>query len=247
MSVYSSGSVSIKVGSAIVRGSTDVNFTSNVTAGNLFKINYESTWYEVASINTATKLTLNSRYSNSGLQTSRDYKEASIGNATNIYSGTLNYTPVIQNTVVLNASRERFTDDGAGVLTGDQGGSGTVGYDDGAWSVTLGTTLTATRNLTASYFSGDLITGMSYQIFRDYTPNYEWPEQNIGDQYLEHIYTKAIRLIDSDLYNASVNTIKAASDIQVTATMFGLIQKSPDGTQWRLRIDDSGSVTATKV
>jgi hypothetical protein len=88
---------------------------------------------------------------------------------------------------------------------------------------------------------------MSYQITSDFTPYYNLPEAGLNDVDLPIIYTKAIRLIDSAIYNASVNSVTSASDIEVTASANGLIQSSPDGTRWRLRIDDSGNVTATKV
>jgi len=126
-----------------------------------------------------------------------------------MYSGTLDYTPVIQSSVVLNASIESFTDDGVGVLTGDgsPAGSGTVSYDDGSWAITLGTDLTATANVTASYFSGDTLNSMTYQIVTDYTPNIKLPEMSENDVGFSKIYTKAIRLIDAAHYNASINSI----------------------------------------
>ena len=65
--------------------------------------------------------------------------------------------PVIQNEYVMTASGLRFTDDGAGVLTGTPTGSGTIDYDTGSWALTLDATFTATRNIAASFISGDKI------------------------------------------------------------------------------------------
>jgi len=209
MSAYSTGSVRVIVGSSTVRG-YGTNFLTYVDAGDLFRLEDDTTFYEVAAITTATKFTLSSRYANTSYQTSRTAEHlATAGVATKLYSGTLSHTPVILNSVVFNASIESFTDDGAGVLTGDgsPAGSGTISYDDGAWSITLGTDLTASAACTASYFSGDTLNSMTYQIVTDFTPHFEFPELSANDIGFPKVYTKAVRMIDSALYNASINSI----------------------------------------
>jgi len=213
MSAYSTGSVRVIVGSSTVRG-YGTNFLTYVDAGDLFRLEDDTTFYEVAAITTATKFTLSSRYANTSYQTSRTAEHlATAGVATKLYSGTLSHTPVILNSVVFNASIESFTDDGAGVLIGDgsPAGSGTISYDDGAWSITLGTDLTASAACTASYFSGDTLNSMTYQIVTDYTPNIKLPEMSENDVGFSKIYTKAIRLIDAAHYNASINSIHVAN------------------------------------
>ena len=89
MSVYNTGVVSINVGSSSVTGSgTNVDWLTNISAGDLFKIRGENTWYEVAAVTDATNLTLTTRYLNSDYYTARSENIASVGPATNIYSGT---------------------------------------------------------------------------------------------------------------------------------------------------------------
>ena len=204
MSAYSTGSVKVKVGSALVYGN-NTNFTTYAAAGNIFKIAGENVTYIVAAINTATRLTLSSRYANSNEQTARSENVASCGASTRSYSGTLTNKPVIQNYVVLTASA-RYVDNGGGVLAGSDGGSGTIDYDTGAYSITLAATLNATYNVAASYYSGNTLNTMSYQIIRDYTSNFKYPESVPSDKNLAYIFTKAVRMIDEDINNASMTS-----------------------------------------
>lgn len=59
------------------------------------------------------------------------------------FSGNLLHTPVrpynasYDYSVVITDGTETFTDDGEGVLTGSEGGTGTIDYTTGAWSVTF--------------------------------------------------------------------------------------------------------------
>ena len=165
--VYNTGSVKVKTGSAVITGSSGTeDFITYASAGYLFKLTGDSSFYEIAAINSATNLTLTSRYSSSSYRTSRSENVATMTTATRISSGTLDYNPVIQNYVQINASIETFTDNGAGVLAGNASpaGSGTIDYDTGAWSITLGTDLTATAVITASYFSGDTRNSLSLSL-----------------------------------------------------------------------------------
>ena len=197
MSSYSSNSINATTGSQTIKGN-NTDFVSNVTAGNYLRVSNDSVWYEVASVVDATELTLTGRYANNLYQTARTAEHIATANsATTLYSGSLGHTPAIRNTVTINASVESFTDDGGGNLIGDEGGSGTISYDDGAWTVALGTNLTTTINMTAGYYSGDTRNALEYQIIVDYTSNYEFPEMSEADVGFPHIYTKAIRLIDS--------------------------------------------------
>ena len=226
MAIYNTGSVQVKAGSAIVVG-TDTSFNNYVSVNYIFKLADAATCYTIAGVNSATRLTLSSRYTNTSYQTARNQDNLASGTtATQIYSGSLSNTPVIQSEVTITASLEKFTDDGGGILTGNASpaGSGTIGYDDGAYSVTLGTALTATINISASYTSGDTRNSEPYQIIRDYTTNYDLPEMGANDINFAHIYTKGVRLIDSAMYSASVDTIKVISRIKMGShqyLMFG--------------------------
>jgi len=55
---------------------------------------------------------------------------------TNTFTGNV---PILAGSVVVDDTVEVFSDDGAGVLTGDAGGTGTVSYTTGAISVTFNT------------------------------------------------------------------------------------------------------------
>jgi len=267
--MYATGSVKVISGSALVRG-YGTAFTTYISTGNLFRLEDDATFYEVAAISNASNLTLSTRYTNTNYQTSRPSESiASANTATRVYSGTLDYTPVIQSSVVINASIESFTDDGAGVLTGGgtPAGSGTIAYDDGSWAIILGTDLTATINVTASYFSGDTLNGMTYQIVTDYTSNYDLPEMAESDIGFPKIFTKAVRLIDAAIYNASTNTVKVSNYLRmgknqymmfgtgnlqasvvavatnINASCRGSLYVSKKGNLWILNSD----TTATKV
>jgi len=206
MSVYNTGSVRVKVGSAEVRGYT-TSFSSYISAGYVFKVTGENVFYTVAAVTNATKLTLSSRYANSTYQTARVKKVATaiIGDLT--YSGILANTPVIQSRVTIRVEgKERFRDNGAGILTGSLGGLGSIGYDDGAWAIVLGAGVSGNKTINASYFSGDTLDSQSYQIVKDYTSYFRLPEADPVDQNLAYLYTKAVRMIDEKLYNASQNS-----------------------------------------
>lgn len=206
MALYNTGSVNVTIGSSEIIGN-GTSFLSNVAAGYYFKLRESATWYEVATINSATKLQLSARYTDTNYQTSRTAEQlASIVAGDTTYSGVVSYTPVMQSHFSLNASIETFTDDGGGVLTGDgsPAGSGTIDYDSGSYAITLGTNITATANLVASYISGDTRTAMPYQILTDYTSYYNIPEMSLGDINFQYIFTKAMRLIDSLIYSASM-------------------------------------------
>jgi hypothetical protein len=60
-------------------------------------------------------------------------------------------TPVNPGTVVVDDNVETFSDDGAGTLTGDEGGSGTINYTTGALSVTFNTAPTASDDVDVTY------------------------------------------------------------------------------------------------
>jgi len=269
LSVYNTGNVKLRAGSSIVVGS-GTSFNTHVSSGYLFKLTSEAVCYSIAAVNSATRLTLSSRYTNTSYQTARAENIASITTATRVYSGTLDHTPVIQSELTINASIEKFTDDGAGVLTGSCGGSGTVSYDDGEINITLGTSALATTNMSASYYSGDTMNSMPFQIVTDYTPHYRFPEISANDVSFPHLYTKAVRLIDSKMYSASVDTIKVVSHLKmgshqyllfgdannqasveaaataVDASCKGSMYMSTAGTLWFMTSDNTAaSVTLT--
>lgn len=249
MSAYSTGSVKVIVGSATVKG-TGTDFVTYVSAGDIFKVSSDSAWYEVAAVVDATDVTLTSRYANTSYQTSRSGTEASIGTATKVYASTLSNTPVIQQTLVLTASTEVFTDSsGNGILTSDASpaGSGTINYDTGAWSIVLGTNLGGTQNVVASYYSGNTLNAMPYQIVTDYTTHYSFPELSANDTGFNYIFTKAMRLIDSAIYNASFNTVAANSATIDSISASNIVATTGDIGTGHITTFTSNDVEATTV
>ena len=71
---------------------------------------------------------------------------------TTTFSGTLaNYT-VKAGTLTITDGTETFTDNGDGTLTGDAGGSGTINYETGEYSVTFNTAPASGTDITADYY-----------------------------------------------------------------------------------------------
>jgi len=202
MSTYNVGTVTVQVGSAIVRGS-GTSFLANISSGNLFKLTSEAVFYDVASALSATRITLSTRYTNTSYYVNATAESIGTTNvSTTGYSGTLDHTPVIQSLVVINASDIRFVDDGAGVLTGTNTEGthiGTIDYDTGAFTFDFAATYNASYNMLASYTYGSTLSGMQYQVVTDFTPNYSLPEISSNDTNFANLTTHALRMIDTQL------------------------------------------------
>jgi len=224
MATYTDGSVTIIVGSQTVTGN-NTRFDLHIQANDYFKLTTNSVLYTIADVVSSTQLTLSGRYADSSNETSRTNEHlATIDMSATGYSGTLSNTPVITNSMTVIASSVTWEDNGAGVLATTSGGGtgkdGTISYDDGSWTVsfTATTGLASDLTITASYNSGDTLNAMSYQIVRDFTDHYLFPEMSDNDAHIEHIFTKAMRLIDSAIYNASINTA-TVDNIKVNDTL----------------------------
>ena len=76
MGVYSSGSVNVKVNSATVWGNNTL-FSTYTSAGDIFHLSSEATFYSIAAINSATNLSLSSVYANSGYSDSTELNSRS--------------------------------------------------------------------------------------------------------------------------------------------------------------------------
>ncbi len=247
MAAYREGTANVTNGSSTVTGNS-TEWDNYVTSGYLFKLNKDSVFYEVAAVNSATKMTLSARYSDTGYQTDRSNEHIATSNVgTRVYSGYLNYTPVIQNTVVINASYETYTDDGGGTLTGTPTGTGNLDYASGHWTITSNATYNSSLNIVASYGSGEELSSMGYAVVTDFTPNYNFLEMSTTDLNFQHIFTKSMRLIDSAIYNASVNAVTASTGFDVTATNQGLTLTSSNGTRYKITVSNTGTIVSTAV
>jgi len=262
MSIYKTGNTRVKVGSSEVVGNSSVDFVTNVDSGDLFKLKSKAAFFEVSSIESATNLQLTARYSDS------DYNINATGealgtanNVATVYSGTLDHNPVLLNNLVITVSDIRFVDNGGGSLSGTNAEgthSGSIDYDTGVWDIDLTATLSvgASYVITGSYVYGDTLNSMSYQIVTDFTPNYDFPELSLNDSNFQHVYTKAVRMIDSELRelgassitvnSLTATTLDVSQDITIAATPYGYVLQSDDGSSWRITITNTGTVvTAT--
>ena len=74
-----------------------------------------------------------------------------LGDGTDTYSGIIEYPPLNKYTFTATDGVETFTDNGSGVLTGDAGGSGTINYATGAWTLIFNVAVALGTSITASY------------------------------------------------------------------------------------------------
>jgi hypothetical protein len=65
------------------------------------------------------------------------------GNGGTTYSGTLITIPIVAGSFNPSAGLEVFTDNGNGTLTSNNGGTGTINYTSGAWSLTFGSVVSS--------------------------------------------------------------------------------------------------------
>lgn len=77
------------------------------------------------------------------------------------YTGTLGVFPIIPGTMTVTDGVENFVDNGAGILTGDLGGSGTINYTTGAFSVTFNTAVATGVSIVATYTSDSALGALS--------------------------------------------------------------------------------------
>jgi hypothetical protein len=65
---------------------------------------------------------------------------------------------------------------------------------------------------------------MSYRIVTDFTSNYEFPEMGDNDADMPRIFTRAMREVDSNLYDLTLNSLNiSATDPPVNATSSGTL------------------------
>lgn len=73
------------------------------------------------------------------------------GNGGKIYSGILTTHPIIPGTFTPTDGIESFVDNSDGTLTGSSGGSGTINYTSGAWSLTFNANVSSETLIVAAY------------------------------------------------------------------------------------------------
>lgn len=94
---------------------------------------------------------------------SLQYKDIiGVGDGGKNYSGTLVLKPIVAGTFTPSDGIESFTDDGLDVLTGNMGGSGTIDYTTGAWTLTFGSPVAA-RTLIYWIYTPNVDTDINYR------------------------------------------------------------------------------------
>lgn len=83
-----------------------------------------------------------------------------LGDGGAVYSGTAKYFPIVPGTFTATDSIETFTDNGDGTLTGSAGGTGTINYTTGAWTLTFNANVTLNTSIRATYTSE----GVSFNV-----------------------------------------------------------------------------------
>jgi len=78
-------------------------------------------------------------------------EEIAVGTGVVAYSGTLSTFPILQGSLSITDGVETFADNGGGLLTGNAGGTGTIVYSTGVWSVTFNAAVTAGVAIEATY------------------------------------------------------------------------------------------------
>lgn len=80
-----------------------------------------------------------------------DDEQIDTGDGGTEYSGTATNTPIEPGSFIPTDGTETFSDNGSGVLTGDQGGSGTINYTTGAWTLSFNSSVGVGVKILADY------------------------------------------------------------------------------------------------
>ena len=120
--------------------------------------------------------TLNKRqgYNIFGRMAYRDNNIA-LGNGTQIYSGTLAVRPIAPGSFRPTDGVETYVDNGNGTLTGSAGGTGTINYTTGAWTLDFNANVVANTNIRASYYPN---------VARPIMGLKQWVSEANGDRFL---------------------------------------------------------------
>lgn len=104
--------------------------------------------------------------------------------ATN-YTGTLFAFPILPGSLQITDGVETFVDNGSGLLTGNQGGTGTINYSTGVWNVTFNTAVIIGTSIVATFvvistlgiLQGNGIGTINY-VTGAYTVSFDFPPLN---------------------------------------------------------------------
>lgn len=143
-------------------------------------------------------LTKRQGYNIFGRMTYQDNNIA-LGNGGTSYGGTLSTTPIVAGSFSPSDGTESFTDNGNGTLTGNLGGSGTINYTSGAWTLNFNSGVPNNTNIYAIY---------QPNVARPIMGLKQWVSELNGDRFLIAFDTRR-----AALYNNGSNSFDPISSI----------------------------------
>ena len=158
--------------------------------------------------------------------------------ATKKYTGTLVFKPILTSSFAVTDGTEIFSDNGDGTLTGDGGGSGTIVYATGAYSITFNANVTDGIAVTSTYrCQGDIFTGDNTDFFNSVNYDDKLWITNSKDRILTfngsvlepHIF---------DLTNQArtTNQVSRCSSIKVFKERLVLVDTTEDSVRYPQRV-----------
>ncbi len=91
-------------------------------------------------------------------------------------------------------------------------------YNENAFYSVTGVT-SATNFTISPVYAGNNASSVDYLITRDFTTNLNMPEMSFGDLDFQDIYTRAIRIIDTQFFEVEVATPNANATVLATQTV----------------------------
>jgi len=254
MSVYKTGQCTATPGSNLISFSSDADLSS-IIAGYLWRFENEKVFYSIGSVDDTNKeIKLTGLYFNENYHALVSDEEIDEGDGGTSYECSITNTPIIPGTVSITDGVEIFTDDGFGILTGDQGGDGIISYGSGDVTLDFNLAVAISTSINATYKGGKPITMNAYQIMTGYTTNYDWPKLDYNTSKKENILRHAFRIIDRDLKNedelkitlvTSNYTVSSEDNVIIADGELTITLQSASSRTKKLIIINKGSSTVT--
>lgn len=130
--------------------------------------------------------------------------------------------------VEITDGTETFIDNGDGTLTGDQGGTGTINYGTGAYSITFNTAPTLSQNITADYQWEDSndggITDFTYSATRIAGEGDTFRHDKGGDEVLNDVLLDGVHFLfkTSRIYSLELSADDLSADNNVFRENVGI-------------------------
>lgn len=134
--------------------------------------------------------------------------QIAVGSGIVAYSGTLAAFPIRSGTMTATDGVESFIDGGNGILTGSAGGSGTINYTTGAWTLTFNVAVIAAVIIRASYTYVPTQTVTPAPSSRPIMGLKAWADESNGTRLLLAMDTRR-----AAVYNASTEQFDPLSSV----------------------------------